>query len=74
MDGAFPDSYVRYRQRGQLDVALRNLRAMTEEKQRTGRDLPFINWRYILFTWNDSTEEMDHARVLAEQIGVDRLS
>ena len=74
VDGAFPDSYVRYRQRGQLDVALRNLRAMTDEKQRTGRDVPFINWRYILFTWNDSTEEMDHARVLAAQIGVDRLS
>ena len=74
VDGAFPDSYARYRQRGQLDVALGNLRAMADEKRRAGRDLPFINWRYILFTWNDSTEEMDHARVLAEQIGVDRLT
>ena len=71
---AFPDSCARYRQRGQLDVALRNLRAMTDEKRRAGRDLPFINWRYILFTWNDSTEEMDHARALAEQVGVDRLT
>ena len=24
-----------------------------------GRDLPFLNWRYILFNWNDSDEEMD---------------
>ena len=47
---------------------------MTDEKRRAGRDLPFINWRYILFRWNDSAKEMDHARVLAEQIGVDRLS
>ena len=74
LDGAFQESYARYRQRGQLDAALRTLRAMTDEKQRAGRDLPFINWRYILFTWNDSTEEMDHARVLAEEIGVDRLT
>ncbi len=74
LDGAFQDSYARYRQRGTLDVALRNLRAMTDEKQRTGRDLPFINWRYILFRWNDSAEEMDHARALAEEIGVDRLA
>ena len=74
VDGAFPDSYARYRQRGQLDVALCNLRAMTDEKRRAGLDLPFINWRYILFTWNDSTEEMDHARALAEQVGVDRLT
>jgi hypothetical protein len=74
VDGAFPDSYARYRQRGQLDVALRNLRALTDEKRRSGRDLPFINWRYILFTWNDSNEEMDRARSLAEEIGVDRLT
>ncbi len=74
VDGANQDSYARYRQRGRLEVALRNLRAMTDEKRRSGRDLPFINWRYILFTWNDSDDEMDRARALAEEIGVDRLS
>ena len=35
--------------------------------------MPFINWRYILFTHNDSDEEMDLARKMAEDIGVDRL-
>ena len=40
---------------------------------RTGRDLPFLNWRYILFVWNDSDEEMNLARQLAADIGVDRL-
>ena len=28
----------------------RNLRALADEKRRSGRDVPFINWRYILFT------------------------
>ena len=74
IDGAFPESYARYRQRGRLDVALRTLRTMVEEKRRAGRDLPFLNWRYILFRWNDSTEEMDRARELAADIGVDRLT
>ena len=35
--------------------------------------MPFLNWRYILFNWNDSDEEMDRARRLAAEIGVDRL-
>ena len=74
IDGAFPESYARYRQRGQLDVALRTLRTMADEKRRAGRDLPFINWRYILFNWNDGATEMDHARELAAGIGVDRLT
>src|SRR5712692_10203233 len=73
IDGATPDSYVKYRQRGRFDVAIANLRAMADEKQRSGRDLPFMNWRYILFTWNDSDSEMNIARQLAADIGVDRL-
>ena len=74
IDGATQESYERYRQRGRLDVALRNLRAAVDEKKRLGLDVPYINWRYILFTWNDSDAEMDLARMLAAEIGVDRLT
>jgi hypothetical protein len=73
VDGATEQSYVKYRQRGRFDVAMATLRAMADEKRRSGRDLPFLNWRYILFTWNDSDAEMARARELAADIGVDRL-
>ncbi len=73
IDGATEDSYAKYRQRGKFDVALANLGAMADEKRRSGRDLPFLNWRYILFVWNDSDDEMNLARTLAVAIGVDRL-
>jgi len=73
IDGATPDSYVKYRQRGKFEVAIANLRAMADEKRRAGRDVPFLNWRYILFIWNDSDEEMDRARTMAAGMGVDRL-
>src|SRR5216684_758449 len=73
IDGATPESYVKYRQRGRFEVAITNLGAMADEKQRSGRDLPFMNWRYILFTWNDSDSEMNIARQIAAEIGVDRL-
>jgi hypothetical protein len=62
IDGATPESYVKYRQRGRFDVAIANLRAMADEKRRSGRDLPFLNWRYILFVWNDTDAELDAAR------------
>src|SRR5262249_4395403 len=73
IDGAQQDTYVRYRQRGDFAKAIRNLTALLDEKQKTGRDVPFVNWRYILFTHNDSDEEMDLARRTATEIGVDRL-
>src|SRR3954468_4408198 len=73
IDGATAESYVKYRQRGRFDVAVANLRAMADEKRQSGRDVPFLNWRYILFRGNDSDEEMNRARQLAAEIGVDRL-
>jgi Iron-sulfur cluster-binding domain/Radical SAM superfamily len=73
IDGASQQTYARYRQRGKFDAAVANLRAMVDEKAKSGRDLPQLNWRYILFTWNDNDDEMNRARELAREIGVDRL-
>ena len=73
IDGATPESYVKYRRRGDFDKAIRNLRIAAEEKRSGGRDVPFLNWRYILFAHNDSDEEMQLAREMALSIGVDRL-
>jgi len=74
IDGASQQTYARYRQRGRFDLAIANLRAMVDEKRNARLDVPVINWRYILFTWNDSDEEMRRARELAAEIGVDRLT
>jgi hypothetical protein len=73
IDGATAESYAKYRQRGDFEKAVRNLRTATEEKRINGRDVPFINWRYILFVHNDSDDEMTRARQMAAEIGVDRL-
>lgn len=73
IDGATAESYAQYRRRGRFDTAIANLRAMADEKRSSGRDLPFLNWRYILFRWNDSDAEMARARDLAAELGVDRL-
>jgi MoaA/NifB/PqqE/SkfB family radical SAM enzyme len=73
IDGATPESYVRYRKRGDFDKAIHNLRTFVDEKRSAGRDVPFVNWRYILFSHNDSDAEMARAREMAAEIGVDRL-
>jgi hypothetical protein len=74
IDGATQESYARYRQRGDFAKAIRNLSALVDEKRTHALDVPFVNWRYILFTHNDSDAEMDLARKMAADIGVDRLS
>src|SRR6186997_256583 len=71
LDGSSQEAYVKYRQRGNFDKAIANMRSMLDERAKTGSDLPFVNWRYILFKWNDSDEEMGRARELAKEYGVD---
>jgi len=73
IDGASQETYVQYRQRGDFDRAIANLAAMADEKAQAGRDLPFLNWRYILFRWNDHDEELARARQIARDIAADRL-
>jgi molybdenum cofactor biosynthesis enzyme MoaA len=69
IDGAFPESYARYRVRGELEKALANMRAMVEERGRAGTSFE-IKWQYILFRWNDSDEEIAEAKRRAAEIGV----
>jgi hypothetical protein len=74
IDGATAESYAKYRQRGVFEKAIANLRAAAAAKREAGRDVPFVNWRYILFTHNDSDLEMNRARAMAADLGVDRLT
>jgi hypothetical protein len=74
VDGADPRTYARYRQGGDFAKLLKNMAALVGEKKRLAREVPFINWRYILFKWNDSYRQMARARRLAKKIGVDRLT
>ena len=38
-----------------------------------GRESPELIWKYILFKWNDSDEEIGKAKELAETIGIDTV-
>ena len=50
------------------------MRRCVRLRRELGQERPFLIWRYILFPWNDSPEEMDLARQLAREIGVDHLT
>ncbi len=74
VDGADQETYVRYRQGGDFNRVLELMSKFVAERNKLGREVPFINWRYILFNWNDSKARMKKAKKLAEKIGVDRFS
>ncbi len=74
IDGATQAVYETYRKEGKIEKVFDGLRAVAEERDRRGSVFPWISWNYILFRWNDSDEEMERARQLAIELGVDRLT
>lgn len=69
VDGAFPDSYAKYRVGGRLESAVKLMADVRDEGRKAGKKL-HIEWKYILFEWNDSDEELAHASQLAKELEV----
>jgi hypothetical protein len=74
VDGADQLTYQKYRTGGNFERVMRMMELFVKIRNAQGREVPFINWRYILFSWNDSDVQMQKAREMAEVIGVDRLT
>jgi len=74
VDGADAETYTKYRCGGDFAKLIRIMSLFVELRNKHGDEVPFINWRYILFRWNDSNRQMRKARRLAEEVGVDRLT
>jgi organic radical activating enzyme len=68
-DGPRQEVYQRYRRGGNLDTVIK---FMSDCKRRGSPEL-FLEWKYILFEFNDSDEDLIRAQAIADDIGVDSL-
>ena len=69
VDGATPESYRRYRVGGDLECVLALMRRIRHERR--SRDRPRMQWKYILFEWNDGDDELRLAGQLADDLESD---
>src|SRR2546422_363621 len=69
IDGATPESYVKYRVGGSFERAIEFLRKLRDDRICT-RSALRVEWKYILFEWNDSDSEMRRAIELARELHV----
>ena len=72
IDGATQSTYEKFRRRGQLDVCLENIRKIVEARDRLGRGVPYLLWRFL--TFEHSVDEIDLVLETAEQLGVDQVT
>lgn len=70
-DGATQENYAKYRVRGDLETVLANARELVQRKRELKSRTPHIEWQFIVFQHN--AHEIDAARALATEIGVDEF-
>jgi hypothetical protein len=67
IDGCDPESYARYRIRGDFTTAMANLIRVREKAAGTGLR---VIWQYVVFRWNDRDVQLHRAIEMAARIGV----
>ena len=71
LDGVTQETYQQYRVRGEIAQVFDNMRRLLAAKKALKSRTPFVEWQFIVFKHNE--HEMDDARRLAAELGVDLL-
>ena len=64
----------KYEHFGSYEKAYGNMKALVEYRNARGLELPLIEWKYLLFNWNDRWQTIARAIELAKAAGVDAIS
>ncbi|TDP71506.1 radical SAM protein [Roseateles toxinivorans] len=71
LDGATPETYSKYRIRGDFDRVLANMTELIRRRNARGKKTPVVEWQYIVMKPNE--HEVAQAEAMAKKIGVDLI-
>jgi len=64
----------KYEKGGSFDKAFANIKALVEYRNARGLKRPTLEWKYLLFNWNDRRWMIERAIEMAKEAGVDAIS
>lgn len=70
VDGVDQKSYEKYRKGGSFEKALKFVSDLIKRKRLLRASKPLVWWKYILFEWNDSDDQIRQAYQLSQKVGV----
>lgn len=74
IDGASQASMQVYQVGGEFQKAIQNMADMVAFRDALQSPRPLIEWKYVVFEWNDSEKEIDSAIRIAKETQVDIIS
>jgi hypothetical protein len=73
IDGVTQESYERYRRGGSLERAILFSREFAAARRAAGLTSPKLLWKFVLFEWNSSDEQLRRAVDWAGELGLDGI-
>ncbi|HEU6447491.1 MAG TPA: radical SAM protein [Verrucomicrobiae bacterium] len=64
----------KYMMRGNFDKAFDAMKEMVKYRDAREKKMPILEWKYLLFNWNDSPKTIQRAIDMAKEIGMDIIS
>ena len=64
----------KYEHHGSFEKAYENMKALVSYRNAKGRSSPVLEWKYLLFNWNDRRQTIERAIEMAKAAGVDAIS
>jgi uncharacterized Fe-S cluster-containing radical SAM superfamily protein len=64
----------KYEKHGNFEKAYGNMKALVEYRNARGLSAPILEWKYLLFNWNDKGSTIEKAVEMARAAGVDMIS
>ncbi len=64
----------KYEKLGSFEKAYENMKALVEYRNQRGLRQPLLEWKYLLFNWNDRPAILQRAVEMARAAGVDAIS
>ena len=74
LDGATNESVTKYQAGGNFEASYRNMAELVRLRDSRKLARPVVDWKYVVFSWNDSEAEIEKAIALAREARVDILS
>ena len=72
--GISDEMSAKYMLQGSFEKAYAAMRAMAAYRDARGLTAPVLEWKYLLFNWNDHPRTIQRAIEMAREIGVDIIS
>ena len=72
--GISDEMSAKYMLEGSFEKAYAAMKAMVAYRDARGLSQPVLEWKYLLFNWNDHPQTIQRAIEMAKDIGVDIIS